>query len=176
MANHLHDDELIRLAHTQEEPPAHVSECLQCAGRLREFEATLRLSAAAPPTTDWNSLQAGAFLHRVRHGIQERQEPRVATWWQPALAGATLTLVAMMLLPGMMSVTPTLPSDSALNAVVDRVDGGADPQVAEDSVGLSDDELLLMIDSYLIETASEDELLLTLGDLDDADMVAALDP
>lgn len=187
MANHLHDDELISLAEARDQPPAHVQACPQCAARLREFERTLELSATAPPTTDWNRLQAGAFLHRVRRGIHQQRQPRVTPWWQPALAGATLTMAVLMMYRVMTPIAPVPTVDSSPAAVAQAVDGWPDPQAAAVSAGGSDDpldseadmteaELLSMIDAYLIDTASEDELLLTLGDFNDEDMVATLDP
>ncbi|MBT3342954.1 MAG: hypothetical protein HN712_16590 [Gemmatimonadetes bacterium] len=187
MANHLNDDDLISLAETRDQPPAHVKACPQCAARLRAFERTLELSAAAPPTMDWNRLQAGAFLHRVRRGIHQQRQPRVTPWWQPALAGATLTVAVLMMFRVMAPIAPAPPIDPSPAAVAQVVDGWTDPQAAAISAGGSDDpltsepdmtdaELLSLIDAYLIDTASEDELLLTLGDFNDEEMVAALDP
>lgn len=176
MTTHLQDDDLIHLIGASESVPDHVRECAECSARLRQFERTLELTAAPPPRMAWNSLQAGSFMHRVRRGIEQRHQPRVTPWWQPALAGAAMTLLVMLSFRAFVPASGPNIVQAPVAAEQEMSSSMMAPsheEAVEES--MTDDELLSMIDAYLIDTASEDELLTTLGDFSDDDMIAVLD-
>lgn len=203
MAKHLLEDELIALAASGGAIPEHVAECPSCAARLREFQQTLELTNAAPEM-EWNRLHAGAFQHRVREAIGHSTDaPGLISWWQPALSGAVVALVAVFAYqslvgppdaqsdahrPASITAAQIDPSQNdARHAARDEMIG-TDPLAGEDglpagdsevldteALHLTDDELLSAIDAYLLETASDDELFSSIGDLTDDGAVVVLD-
>ena len=203
MANHLNDDDLIALATGDLPLRGHVVDCSQCTTRLREFERTLELTAAAPAQAEWNSLLSSGFLHRVRRGIErDGAKPGLqlpmADWWRPALAGGAVALLLMMAVQFTMdeSITAlqqsptaggqTLPVSVMADRAVDDIvpaetellgiePGLPEIERGEEGTETGDDELLTLIDAYLIDTASENELMHTLGDFESDVVVAVVD-
>jgi hypothetical protein len=55
------------------------------------------------------------------------------------------------------------------------VDGSTGFEYGETVLNDEDDELLILIDAYLIDTATEDELMMSLGDLTEDGVGAAFD-
>ena len=55
------------------------------------------------------------------------------------------------------------------------VDGSTGFEYGETVLNDEDDELLILIDAYLIDTATEDELMMSLGDLTEDGVAAAFD-
>jgi hypothetical protein len=181
MANHLNDDDLIALAAGDLPLPGHLVDCSQCTSRLREFERTLELTTAAPAHAEWNSLLSSGFLHRVRRGIERdeaRRGPQLlgAQWWRPALAGGAVALLLMMAVQftreeSMIVLQQSSTAEGQALSLSAMADRAADLVPAE----TGDDEFLTLIDAYLIDTASEDELMLTLGDFESDVVVAVVD-
>jgi hypothetical protein len=202
MANHLNDDDLIALAAGDLPLSGHLVDCSQCASRLREFERTLELTRLAPAQAEWNSLLSSGFLHRVRRGIERDEANRGpqllgAHWWRPALAGGAVALLLMMAVQFTREESTIVLQQSStaeeqalsLSAMADRA---ADLVPAETGLletetelfeiesvatgmATGDDEFLTLINAYLIDTASEDELMLTLGDFERDVVVAVVD-
>ncbi|MDP7361286.1 MAG: hypothetical protein QF768_01665 [Candidatus Latescibacteria bacterium] len=185
--NHLHDDELIALASGEGEAPKHLKDCPRCASRFKEFERTLALTTTSMPQMEWNPLQSGGFMHRVRRGIELQSAPRPVPWWQPGLGGAGLMLVVLLAIQAAVD-QPALEQDSLLARespdTIDfdeeglsriLVDGSTGFDYGETVLNDEDDELLILIDAYLIDTATEDELMMSLGDLTEDGVGAAFD-
>jgi len=202
MANHLNDDDLIALAAGDLPLPGHLVDCSQCTSRLREFERTLELTTAAPAHAEWNSLLSSGFLHRVRRGIERdeaRRGPQLlgAHWWRPALAGGAVALLLMMAVQFTREESMIVLQQSStaegqalsLSAMADRAADLVPAETGlleietelfeiesvETGMETGDDEFLTLIDAYLIDTASEDELMLTLGDFESDVVVAVVD-
>lgn len=176
MNTHLTDDELLALIddHGSEgKAQQHLSSCASCRHRHAEFEATLQLTSRLPEL-EWTPLQGERLVHGVRRHLWARRARRRPAW-QPALGGALVTgvlaavVVALVLVPP--GTTPDLAPAAIVHdsiAVVSDTVGGVDAQ-------LDDAELAEMIETYLIETASADELLLEFGELSDDGYFALLE-
>jgi hypothetical protein len=156
----------------------------------------------APAHAEWNSLLSSGFLHRVRRGIERdaaRRGPQLlgAHWWRPALAGGAVALLLMMAVQFTREESTIVLQQSStaeeqalsLSAMADRA---ADLVPAETGlletetelfeiesvatgIATGDDEFLTLVNAYLIDTASEDELMLTLGDFERDVVVAVVD-
>jgi hypothetical protein len=142
------------------ETAQHLADCADCRRRLGEYQAVLR-AAKAPA---WSDVQAEALRHRIRRAVRS---PRRASGssWVPALAGGATALLAVVALtqrlpPGEVATGP------GAAATVDRGDefGVGDRASAE--------EMAQTIEVYLIDTASEDELLMQLPQIDPGELGA----
>ena len=168
MITHLTDDELVELidAGIQDQ---HLSTCAQCLDRRGEFEATLAM-ASRVSETQWTTLQGERLVHAVRRRLRDRRAARRPVW-QAALGGAlvsgALAVLLLVLLPP--DLAPELVLDERL--VQDAVVVGS--QTVVDG-GLVDEELAILIEMYLIETSSADELLLELDKLSDGEYFTLL--
>ncbi|MDA0334211.1 MAG: hypothetical protein O2782_03500 [bacterium] len=153
MNTHRSDAELLALidSGTQDE---HVSGCAGCRHRHQEFEATLTWTRRVPEAP-WTPLQDERLLQGARRRLRERRVPRRPVW-QPALGGALLTGAAAAIL-----FLVLLPTQRSTTSVHEALAGEYPIEVAE----ADDAELAMLIETYLIETASADELLLELDKL-----------
>ena len=175
MNTHLTDEELLAVIDGMEagEAQQHLSTCASCRRRHGEFKATLQL-ASRLPEVEWTPLQGEILVHGVRRRLRARRAPRRPAW-QPALGGALVTgvlaaVAALALVP--QGMTPELAP--ATTIVQDAIPVVSDRQVGVDEQ-LDDAEFADMIETYLIETASADELLLEFGELSDDEYFALLE-
>lgn len=157
MITHLTEDELLALIDSGADSE-HLSTCARCRQLSNEIEATLALARRVPQVR-WTPLQGEALLHGVRRRLRDRREqPRPA--WRSALGGAVVSgaLAAILVL----LLLPMDPANTTARVVTDNV-----AEQRRDVEDLDDTELATMIEAYLIETASADELLLELDELSD---------
>ncbi|MFC1525283.1 hypothetical protein ACFL6X_00555 [Candidatus Latescibacterota bacterium] len=161
---------------------AHIRVCSVCAQALRSVEQTLLLTKESP-VPELSLFQAESFAQRVRLGIRERYH-RQPVWWQRpwtsllagAAGGAVCAAIALGALTGEVTAAAGHPPEVA-REMVDaeaRTDGAAPPSASATQEG---EVWADAIDMYLIETATESELLANLEAVayDDELMTALLD-
>jgi hypothetical protein len=179
--NHLSDDELLALVDSDTADDDHLSQCGACRRRYGEFVATLELASRLPPT-QWSALQREALVHGVRRRLRGR--PTVhRPGWQPALGGALATGVLAVLLTLTTNLTIGSPGhvtviSSGSGLVAKAAESVHAPRVvSEDEFEeeLDETEVAGMIETYLMETASADELMWELEELSDDQYYALLD-
>lgn len=135
----------------------HLADCADCRHRLGEYRAVLR--AARPPAPAWSDVQAEALRRRVRRAVRSPRRASGSTW-VPALTGGAMALLAVVAVsqlfpPGQVATGP---------GAVAVVAGGGEADVGDRA---SAEEMAQTIEAYLIDTASEDELLLQIDPGDD---------
>lgn len=172
------DEELLRLLDA-DSTDDHIDGCPTCQRRLGEFRRTLNL-AGCVPAPEWTPLRDEALFHGARRRLRARRRPRSA--WKPALGGALAgSLVTGTL--ALLLVTQSLPAATV------TVAGGDPPAVAEvapeavdaaQGVALSegefsDEDVAELLESYLVLSASTDELLWELEELSEEDLYALLE-
>ena len=175
MNTHPTDDELLASIDAGTEDQ-HLSTCAQCRDRRGEFEATLAMASRVSEVS-WTTLQRETLIHGVRRRLHDRRGARRPVW-QPALGGAlfggVLVVLLLVLLPPDLAEVPVLDAvvvDSR-TAIAQDLDRGLVDDNLDDDLN---DELAAMIEMYLIETSSADELLLALDELSDDEYYALLD-
>ena len=181
MTAHLNEDQLIAAADGElpsNTTSAHLQSCTQCREQLVEWEATLSWSKQLPPAK-LNPLQSGAFVHRVRRTLEGSRTP--ARGWMPAIVGVVVVLIVAIWLH-----SQDLPGSGGIGASIVVSAEVADPtsqiETAREFAGTNsydhelESELALLIDDYLIASASEDELLGELEWVSATQAYAMLDP
>ncbi len=172
MNSHPSDDELLALIDggaKGDRAREHLSSCARCGERHAEFEATLAL-AGRVPEPEWTALQGEAFVQSTHRRLWSSRPSPDRRVWQPALGGALLTgavaaVLVLLMMPG--DSPPALAQTPAPAPLVDT------ELAAEEELG--DEQLMEMIETYLVETASADELLLELDELSDDEYYALLE-
>lgn len=188
MHEHIRDSQLVAMATATPDTQLptggdrHLANCAECRRRLRQYEQTLAFASQLPAPA-WNALQCETLVHRVRQRLRTRQRPTPV--WRPALGGALVALLAVLTVQSLLG-TPTGRTAAGTTAAQSAAEAGAVPlagiRVGRAEVALpetptpaSDDELAQWIDNYLIDTASEDELIGHLGAIPDEDLVAVFE-
>jgi len=174
---HPTDDELLASIDAGTED-RHLSTCAQCRDRRGEFEATLAMASHVSEVS-WTTQQSEALIHGVRRRLHDRRGARRPVW-QPALGGAlfggVLAALLLVLLPPDLAQGPVLDEGPVQDAVVvDSQTANAQDLIDDDQNDDQNDEIAAMIEMYLIETSSADELLLALDELSDDEYYALLD-
>lgn len=169
---------------------AHARQCASCARDLAEVRATLDLTAAAPAPS-FGPTEAPAFVHRVRRGIRERYGVRPVWWrrpWTALASGAAGGAVCAALVLGVVGDPVNAPGSRPVAA---RAEQAARAQQGEFAPGHGsrgiaptwpepgdeeDRTWASVLDAYLIETATEAELLSQVENLleDEAVLTALL--
>ena len=139
----------------------HLGGCAHCQGRLEALSATLRVADAAsqPPQ---NTLYSSSFPHKVRQGIEARKAASRTWWWQAGLAGS-LSLVAAVVWFS-LDAGPSPSEDDAVALQEEYVEYSE-----------SREELVEIIDTYWLETASTDELLNEVDAIEVDELIASLE-
>ena len=175
LIRYLDDDLSPELRH---EVDGHLRECAICRGELADLQALLRLTdMPAPP--GMNRFQAEALVHRVRRGVRERY---TRGWgdrsWTTSLGSAAAGAVALFLVlvafdrlaPAgesggglaarvLPTASPVVEGPAVESRVIADESGGAevDPMSVESEIEAA--ELISDIDEFLMDTASDEELL-----------------
>jgi hypothetical protein len=173
---HLTDDELIVLV-DDGISHEHLSVCSGCRSRHAEFAATLTLASKMPAVV-WSPLRGETLVHRVRRRLRDQRGSHRPAW-QPALGGSVVTVVVAA---GLMFVMGTRDLAPELAFEVATEESAWEPLDTEEVVTegvvteqVEDTELAEMIETYLMETASADQLLLELDELSDDEYYALLE-
>lgn len=177
---HLRDDELLALLEEDGSDP-HLTTCSHCQRRQAEFGQVLQLASQVPEPA-WTPLQGEQLVHATRRRLHGRRHTTRATW-KPALGGALAGALGCLFLLATWSGLPTAgpstteaPSPVAMQSVVDVEEGAiVIQQDVLDDEELAEDEVAVWLESYLVQTASDDELLLELDGLSDEEYYALLD-
>ncbi len=134
----------------------HVDICPSCRRRLEGLRATLNLAAEAS-TPAQNPLFASGFSYQVRQGIEKRRRRK---------GRARLAAVCGCLLGAVwLAETPS-------RGVPLLEEVAIEPSAENDSSEDAGEELASLIDSYLLETASTDELMGQMEVIDSTELVA----
>lgn len=145
----------------------HLDICPSCRYRLEGLQATLDLADKASTPTP-NPLFASGFSYKVRQGIEKRRRRNGRVRFAAGIAAVCGCLLGAVW----------------LSAPFTRVPESGTPRLQEvaiqgsDEVGSVDDsgeELVSLIDSYLLETASTDELMGQMEVLDSRELVAMIE-
>ena len=135
----------------------HLESCRSCRADLEGLRKTLGLAANATRPQQ-NPLFASGFQYEVRQGVEARRRTKIR--WRLAGLAAACVCVAFWF-------------SARFEA------GQANPEVAgvqqiEDSAVVDDagEELASLIDAYLLETASTDELMRQVATLNSAELIA----
>ena len=140
----------------------HLAGCASCRRELAGLAATLRCAdQGSDPHLD--PRYAGGLLFRVRHGIRAQKDRTRRRRWGVSLAGAAGLLCGLTLVwwvkGGHDLRVPLTAGEASRSSPVEWL--GDVEQVAE------------LIDTYLLQTASTEELLVAVGDLDVDDELLA---
>lgn len=180
MNRHLADDELVAAidAAAETDGPVrlhgHLASCASCRRRLVEFETTLALTKQLPQPTVLDQTGEAFTQATSQRLFGPKTTPAwrpVRTAWRPAMAGALATgalaaALAFFFVPTGVTQSLRPVVTTPVSAVVsDAVHADADDE----------QELATMLDTYLFETASTDELLLELDGLSDDEYYALLE-
>lgn len=163
----------------RQEVDGHLRECAICRGELADLRRLLSLTDLPAPSS-MNRFQAEAFAHRVRRGVRERYT-RGSGWrrsWAASLGSAAAGAVALFLVlvafdrlsPAGESggrppveVSPTASPVAAGSAAESRITADDSGVVEVDSRSVESEaeavELISDIDEFLMDTASDEELL-----------------
>lgn len=176
---HFSDDELLALiddgaAHGQS-APAHLQSCAACRTRLQEFDTTLELARRLPQPT-WSAAAGRQLAQSTQQKLLtssgRRRRGRASSVWRPALTGSLVTgAIAAALALMFMPADPQPPAAPTLVAV-SQVPGAQELGLGVEGDG---EDLAIMLDTYLLETASMDELLLELDASSTDDYYALLE-
>ena len=140
----------------------HLDTCPACRRRLEGFRATLDLARMAS-TPKPNPLFASGFSHKVRQGIEIRRRQHGRLRFAAGVAAVCGCLLGAVWLTA---------SSAGPGAGVPRLEEVA--REAGDEVGAAE-ELASLIDSYLLETASTDELMGEMQALDPTELVVMIE-
>ncbi len=135
MNPHLNQDELLEQVYGVGDRDAHLRECAECSGRLDALLRTkTRLLAEARARVDADSRTevSSAFLASQRRSIYARLDQAAASHvrWAPALAGAGLLAMGLLLFPHAQVRAPRAPVPTA------RVELNTNEQVFADLYSL----------------------------------------
>ena len=151
----LDPDERVRVQH-------HLDVCPSCRHRLEALRATLDLAAKAS-TPQQNPLFVNGFTYKVRQGIDRRRRRNRRLRAAAGMAAVCGCLAITVWLSKLSESTPASVASRSVGVVVD----------AGDDVGsVAEEELASLIDSYLLETASTDELMGQMEGFDSTELVA----
>lgn len=171
------DEELLRLLDAGGRDD-HIDGCPTCQRRLVEFRRTLDL-AGRVPTPEWTPLRDEALFHGARRRLRARRRPRSA--WKPALGGAlagslvTGTLALLLITQSLPPATVTAAGGDPPAAEAAAVVGDAAQSVVLSEGEFSDEDVAELLESYLVLSASTDELLWELEELSEEDLYALLE-
>ena len=140
----------------------HLSRCSSCRQQLAGLAATLRCVDQGP-VPHRNPLYVRGLLYRVRRGIRARQDRTRRRRWGLSLAGAAGLLSTLALVFWTRS-GHDLPA--ALTA-------GVVPRSSQVAWLGDGEQIAELIETYLVQTASTEELLAAIGDLDVDDELLA---
>lgn len=167
---------------TQEERAGvrdHLGSCDACRMQLESLESTLELVRSACQPSEMGPFESRAFVHKVRGRIAAGQKGLLKRLLSPALgggfvSGAVVGALAVSIVAGPVS---ELGFGSRTPAEVVDVEFASEDVGGGDSVeDATDDELAGAIDDYLLDTASEQELLSEMETLiGDDDLLALLE-
>jgi hypothetical protein len=129
MNPHLSQDELLLQVYGVGHKDAHLRECAECSGRM---EALLRTKARLQIGADSGAAVSNAFLAAQRRSIYARLDQAAASHvrWAPALAGAGLLAMGLLLFPHAQVRAPRAPAPTA------RVELNTNEQVFADLYSL----------------------------------------
>ncbi len=120
----------------------HVLECLNCRKGLEDLSSTLNLADALLPPES-NALFSGAFLYKVRQGIDEgKATPPFLNWRSGILGGLGLSALLLWI----FTASP-----------VDETHTGVFYPAGQNKAAQL--EFVALVDDYWLETASTDQLL-----------------
>jgi predicted anti-sigma-YlaC factor YlaD len=106
--NHLSNDDLIREVYGVGAGGAHLRECAECSARM---EALLRTKVRLRAEADSRLLASSAFFAAQRRAVYARLDRAAASYvrWAPAVAGAALLAVGLLLFPHARVRAPRTP-------------------------------------------------------------------
>ena len=142
----------------------HVDICPPCRRRLEGLRATLNLAAEAS-TPAQNPLFASGFSYQVRQGIEKRRRRK----GRARLAAGIAAVCGCLLGAVWLAETPSRGPESGV-PLLEEV--AFEPSDENDSSEDAGEELASLIDSYLLETASTDELMGQMEVIDSTELVA----
>ena len=102
---------------------AHLESCAECAGKLKEFRATMAL------LDEWQAPEPSPYFDtRLQARLREEQAVKTAGWWawlrKPALAGAMALLLVGGVSVWRINEHGSRPVTSAHNTVAVQADPG----------------------------------------------------
>ena len=142
----------------------HVDICSSCRRHLEDLRATLNLAAEAS-TPAQNPLFTSGFSYQVRQGIEKRRRRK----GRVRIAAGIAAVCGCLLGAVWLAETPSRGPESGV-PLLEEV--ATDLSDENDSIEDSGEELVSLIDSYLLETASTDELMGQMEALDSTELVA----
>jgi anti-sigma factor RsiW len=151
----LQPDERVRVQH-------HVDLCKSCRDRLEALRATLDLAATAS-SPQQNPLFAAGFSYKVRQGIERRRHRKRRL---RSSAGIAVVCGCIMVAVWFAKLTNSSPE------MVVPLSGEVVIGVGDEVGSIADEELASLIDTYLLETASTDELMGQMEGFDSKELVA----
>lgn len=158
---------------------AHLDGCDACRMRLKSLESTLELARSACQTSRMGPFESRAFVHKVRSRIAVGEQGLLKRLLSPSpgggfVSGAVVGALVLSIVAGPVS-EPGFGSRAP--AVVMELESSAgDVGGGEKAEEVTDEELAGAIDDYLLDTASEQELLSEMETLiDQEDLLALLE-
>lgn len=140
----------------------HLASCASCREQVTGMAATLS-RVGKGPTPRLDTLYSGGLLFRVRQGIRARQTRASRRQWGLRAAGiaGAIGLLALFLWPRGGGEVPA-PRARLAGSPTSEVD------LLADAAGMAD-----LIESYLLQTGSTEELLAEVGNLEVDDELLA---
>ena len=177
----------------------HLQECASCRSELADLKGVVVLTERLP-TPGMNRFQAEALVHGVRRGVRQRYNPGWGRWATSLGSAAAGALALLLVLAAFDRLSPAGDPDSgrgldmvsrkaSLGDVGAPVDPGSGAESGETIGGdssaievdsMSDEsvteaaELISDIDEFLMDTASDEELLVQMESLIQEEAVLAL--